>query len=46
MELDGMSVEQVESFEIPTGVPIEYAFNDNGKPLGWHYLEPQGRRAA
>jgi 2,3-bisphosphoglycerate-dependent phosphoglycerate mutase len=46
MELGGMSVEQVESFEIPTGVPVEYAFNGKGRPVGWHYIDPQGRRAA
>lgn len=38
MALDGMSVEQVEGFEIPTGVPIVYAFSPRGEPLGWHYL--------
>ena len=39
MELDGMSVEQVESFEIPTATPIEYRFDAKGEPLGWQYLD-------
>jgi 2,3-bisphosphoglycerate-dependent phosphoglycerate mutase len=38
MALDGMSIEQVEGFEIPTGVPIVYVFSPQGQPIGWHYL--------
>lgn len=38
MALDGMSVEQVEGFEIPTGEPILYRFSADGRPLGWCYL--------
>jgi 2,3-bisphosphoglycerate-dependent phosphoglycerate mutase len=45
MALDGMSIEQVERFEIPTGVPIVYAFSTRGEPLGWHYLEHRDRAA-
>jgi 2,3-bisphosphoglycerate-dependent phosphoglycerate mutase len=41
MALDGMSAEQVEGFEIPTGVPIVYAFGPGGTPIGWHYLEAE-----
>jgi 2,3-bisphosphoglycerate-dependent phosphoglycerate mutase len=44
MGLENMSVEQVESFEIPTGVPIVYHVGAHGEPLGWRYLE--GRRVA
>ena len=40
MELDQMSVDDVESFEIPTGVPIVYYFDGQGRPLQWSYLEP------
>ena len=39
MALHGMSVEEVERFEIPTGVPIAYAFSRRGVPIGWHYLD-------
>jgi len=39
MDLAGMSVEQVESFEIPTATPIEYRFDSKVKPLGWSYLD-------
>lgn len=38
MALDNMSVEQVEAFEIPTGVPIVYRFTAQGRPIGWQYL--------
>lgn len=46
MALDGMSVEQVESFEIPTGVPIVYAFSSQGVPIGWQYLDGAGAARA
>ena len=39
MALHGMSVDEVERFEIPTGVPIVYAFSRRGLPIGWHYLD-------
>ena len=41
MELDGMSVAEVEAFEIPTATPIVYRFDSHGRPLGWHYLDVQ-----
>lgn len=44
MDLSGMSVHEVESFEIPTATPIEYHFDGNGQPLYWHYLD-QGAAA-
>jgi bisphosphoglycerate-dependent phosphoglycerate mutase len=34
-----MSVEEVESFEIPTATPIVYTFSQSGRPLQWHYLD-------
>ncbi|MCB1786467.1 MAG: 2,3-diphosphoglycerate-dependent phosphoglycerate mutase [Gammaproteobacteria bacterium] len=48
MALDGMQQDQVEAFEIPTGVPILYVFSASGEPIGWHYLDPtaDGLRAA
>lgn len=39
MELEGMSVEEVEQFEIPTATPILYLFDQNGIPVEWHYLK-------
>jgi len=39
MELEGMSVEEIERFEIPTATPILYIFNTDGQPLEWHYLD-------
>lgn len=39
MELSGMSVAQVESFEIPTATPIIYEFNQDAQPLDWYYLD-------
>lgn len=39
MALDRMSVAQVESLEIPTGVPILYQFDLDGTPVGWRYLD-------
>lgn len=47
MSLSGMSVDEVEQFEIPTAQPIVYAFSRNAEPLGWHYLDDQpGSEAA
>lgn len=39
MELTQMSVEEVESFEIPTGRPIAVAKAASGSGWRWHYLE-------
>jgi 2,3-bisphosphoglycerate-dependent phosphoglycerate mutase len=39
MELDAMTVKEVEHFEIPTVRPIFYAFNKQGAPIAWHYLK-------
>lgn len=39
MALQGMSVDAVERFEIPTGVPIAYDFSRRGVPIGWHYVD-------
>ena len=39
MDLAEMSVEQVESFEIPTATPIVNRFDSNAKPLDWCYLD-------
>lgn len=39
MELTHMSVEEVESFEIPTGTPIVVDKSANGSGWGWHYLK-------
>lgn len=38
MALSGMSVAEVEQFEIPTAAPIVYSFNAQAKPLAWRYL--------
>ena len=38
MQLAGMSVAEVESFDIPTATPIVYNVDRAGKPLEWHYL--------
>lgn len=40
MELAGMSVEQVEGFEIPTATPILSRFDGNANPIDWRYLHP------
>ena len=39
MELAGMTVTEVEAFEIPTATPIVYTFSRSGEPLHWRYLE-------
>lgn len=46
MALHDMSVAEVEDFEIPTGVPIVYAFSPKGEPIGWHYLDNDTAQAA
>ena len=40
MELQGMSVDEIENFEIPTATPILYIFDHHGQPLEWRYLQP------
>ena len=39
MDLTGMSIAEVEAFEIPTATPIEYTFNPKAQPLAWRYLD-------
>ena len=39
MDLAGMSIAQVESFEIPTATPIAYQFDQDATPLDWYYLD-------
>ena len=39
MDLAGMSIAQVESFEIPTATPIAYQFDQDAMPLDWYYLD-------
>ena len=39
MELAGMSVAEVESFEIPTATPIVFDFDHDAQPRDWHYLD-------
>ena len=46
LALHGMSRADVEAFEIPTGVPIVYAFSLRGEPIGWHFLHDPTSRAA
>jgi 2,3-bisphosphoglycerate-dependent phosphoglycerate mutase len=41
MGLADLSVEQVESFEIPTGEPIIYTFNRHAESISWRYLAEQ-----
>ena len=46
MGLANLNVEQIESFEIPTGKPIIYTFNQKGEALHWRYLDSQHTKAA
>ena len=39
MELQGMSVAEIEQFEIPTATPILYILDSTGRPLEWRYLQ-------
>ena len=39
MDLAGMSIREVEGFEIPTARPIRYDFDRHGQALGWRYLD-------
>ncbi|MCB1875582.1 MAG: 2,3-bisphosphoglycerate-dependent phosphoglycerate mutase [Chromatiales bacterium] len=41
MYLGDMDVATVESFEIPTGTPIIYRFDEHATPMSWSYLDPQ-----
>lgn len=45
MGLANLSVEEVESFEIPTGKPIVYTFSRNGEPINWRYLDLPQQKA-
>ena len=45
MGLANLSIEKVESFEIPTGKPIVYSFNQKAEPFNWRYLEDQHNEA-
>lgn len=45
MDLGKMREAEVEGFEIPTGVPILYRFDAQGRPLGWQYLESRWQAA-
>ena len=45
MGLSGMSIKEVEGFEIPTATPILYRFDHQGRPLDWRYLD-SGAEAA
>ena len=45
MGLADLSVEQVESFEIPTGEPIIYTFTRAAESIGWRYLADQHSKA-
>jgi bisphosphoglycerate-dependent phosphoglycerate mutase len=46
MDLAGMSITDVEAFEIPTATPIVYTFNRDAQPLAWRYLTTQQRPEA
>jgi 2,3-bisphosphoglycerate-dependent phosphoglycerate mutase len=46
MDLAGMSVEEVEGFEIPTATPIVVEFKRSGKPVDWYYLDGEDEQAA
>ncbi len=41
MELAKLSIEDVEAFEIPTGLPILYRFSPEGEPLDWEFLSAE-----
>ena len=38
MRLSGMTIAEVETFEIPTAMPLIYHFNRDAEPRGWQYL--------
>jgi 2,3-bisphosphoglycerate-dependent phosphoglycerate mutase len=42
MDLAGMSIAEVEAFEIPTAMPIIFNFDSSGRPLQWYYLDAGG----
>ncbi|VUD47574.1 2,3-bisphosphoglycerate-dependent phosphoglycerate mutase [Thalassocella blandensis] len=39
MALSNMSSKEVETFEIPTGIPIVYTLNQDASPKHWQYLK-------
>jgi 2,3-bisphosphoglycerate-dependent phosphoglycerate mutase len=43
MHLDGLSPEEVAELNIPTGIPLRYDINRDGRPLvrGGTYLDPE-----
>ncbi len=41
MGVADMSVEQIESFEIPTGIPMQVQLDERGKFQSWKYLVPK-----
>jgi len=45
--LDGMSDEEVVGLNIPTGIPLRYDLDGNGRPLlvGGTYLDPEAAAA-
>ncbi len=43
MGIADMSVEEIESFEIPTGIPIQVKLDGGGRFLSWEYLVPANR---
>ena len=45
MELAGMSIQEVEDFEIPTATPILYHFDDYARPVEWRYMEATAETA-
>ena len=46
MGLSRLSIAEVESFEIPTGKPIIYTFNQKAEALHWRYLEDHRNQIA
>lgn len=46
MAMGNMTVQEIEAFEIPTGIPIVDAFSEEGMPIGWRYLGAKEPKAA
>jgi 2,3-bisphosphoglycerate-dependent phosphoglycerate mutase len=46
MALGDMTVQEIEGFEIPAGIPIAYSFSEEGMPIGWRYLSDTETKAA
>ncbi len=40
--LDGISDEEIEQLEIPTGIPLVYDLNADLRPIGHAYLRGSG----